>query len=106
MFQPNAYISLDFSEGLAEVFRLLPEDAGDVRGGMVMGEMGLGKNRKKIVYEQPEVKEVNALQHELALFVQAATHGTTPAVTADDARRALEVATSIMEKISQQRLPV
>lgn len=106
LFQPNAYISLDFSEGLAEVFRLMPEDAGDVRGAMVLGEMGLGKNRKKIVYEQPEAKEINALQHELALFVQAVKNGTTPAVTADDARRALEVAASIMQKISQQRLPV
>jgi predicted dehydrogenase len=105
LFQPNAYISLDFSEGLAEVFRLMPEDAGDVRGAMVLGEMGLGKNRKKIVYEQPEAKEINALQHELALFVQAVRNGTAPAVTADDARRALEVAASIMQKISQQRLP-
>ena len=106
MFQPNAYISLDFSEGLAEIFRLLPEDADDVRGAMVLGEMGLGKNRKKIVYEQPEVKEVNALRHELELFVSAVKNGTTPPVTADDARRALEVATSIMHKISEQRMPV
>jgi predicted dehydrogenase len=106
MFQPNAYISLDFSEGLAEVFRLLPEDAADVRGAMVLGEMGLGKNRKKIVYEQPEAKEVNALRLELELFVSAIRNDTMPAVTADDARRALEVATSIMTKISQQRMPV
>jgi predicted dehydrogenase len=105
MFQPNAYISLDFSEGLAEVFRLLPEDAADVRGAMVLGEMGLGKNRKKIVYEQPEPKEVNALRYELELFVSAVRNGTPPPVTADDARRALEVATSIMQKISQQRMP-
>jgi predicted dehydrogenase len=105
MFQPNAYISLDFSEGLAEVFRLLPEDAADVRGAMVLGEMGLGKNRKKIVYEQPEPKEVNALRYELELFVNAVRNGTPPPVTADDARRALEVATSIMQKISQQRMP-
>ena len=49
---------------------MLPEDAADVRGAMVLGEMGLGKNRKKIVYEQPEVKEVNALRYELELFVR------------------------------------
>lgn len=106
LFQPNAYVSLDFSEGLAEIFRLLPEETGDVRGAMVLGEMGLGKNRKKIVYEQPEPKEVNALRHELELFVHAVRTGTAPAVTAADARRALEVATSIMQKIGQQRMPV
>ena len=106
LFQPNAYISLDFAEGMAEVFRLVGEDAPDVSGAMVLGEMGLGKNRKKIVYEQPEPREVNALRHELGLFVSAVANGTAPVVTADDARRALEVATSIMQKISQQQLPV
>lgn len=105
LFQPNAYISIDFSEGLAEVFRLLPEDAPDVRGTMVLGEMGLGKNRKKIIYEQPETREVNALRHELELFVHTVQTGGVPVVTADDARRALEVATSILQKIDQQRLP-
>jgi predicted dehydrogenase len=106
LFQPNAYISIDFSEGLAEVFRLMPEDAPEVRGTMVLGEMGLGKNRKKIIYEQPETREVNALRHELELFVNTVRTGGTPVVTADDARRALEVAASIMQKIDQQRIPV
>jgi hypothetical protein len=32
--------------------------------------------------------------------VSAVANGTAPVVTADDARRALEVATSIMQKIS------
>jgi len=105
LFQPNAYISLDFAEGMAEVFRLLPEDAPDARGAMVLGEMGLGKNRKRIVYEQPEPREVNALRYELQLFADAVKNGTPPAVTAEDAKRALEVATSIMQKIGQQQLP-
>jgi predicted dehydrogenase len=105
LFQPNAYISIDFSEGVAEVFRLLPEDAPDLRGTMVLGEMGLGKNRKKIIYEQPETKEVNALRHELELFAATVQTGGEPVVTADDARRALEVAASIMNKIDQQQMP-
>jgi predicted dehydrogenase len=105
LFQPSGYISIDFSEGLAEVFRLLPEDAPEVRGTMVLGEMGLGKNRKKIIYEQPETREVNPLKHELELFINAAQTGSTPVVTAEDARRALEVATSIMKKIDQQVMP-
>ena len=42
-------------------------------GRWCLGEMGLGKNRKKIVYEQPEPKEVNALRHELELFVNGCT---------------------------------
>ncbi len=105
LFQPSGYISIDFSEGMAEVFRLLPEDAPEIRGTMVLGEMGMGKNRKKIIYEQPQTKEVNALRYELELFVGAVQNGTAPVVTGEDARRALEVATSIMNKIAQQPLP-
>lgn len=105
LFQPNAYISIDFSEGIAEVFQLLPEDAPAVRGGMVLGEMGLGKHRKRIVYEQPEPREVNALRHELQLFAQSVTTGTPPVVSAREAKQALEVATRIMQIISQQQLP-
>lgn len=106
MFQHNAYISLDFSEGMAEVFRLVPEGGPDVRGAMVLGEMGIGKNRKKIVYEQPEPREVNALRYELQLFIDAVRQGTTPVVTAEDATRALVVAMDIMQKIGQLHMPV
>ncbi len=106
MFQHNAYISLDFSEGMAEVFRLVPEGSPDVRGAMVLGEMGIGKNRKKIMYEQPEPREVNALRYELQLFIDAVRQGTAPVVTAEDATRALVVAMDIMQKIGQQNVPV
>jgi predicted dehydrogenase len=105
LFQPSGYISIDFLEGMAEVFRLLPEDAPEIRGTMVLGEMGLGKNRKKIIYEQPVTKDVNALRYELELFVSAVQNGTPPVVSGEDARRALQVATSIMHKIAQQILP-
>jgi predicted dehydrogenase len=105
LFQPNAYISMDFSEGMAEVFRLTPEGSPDIKGTMVLGEMGMGKNRKKILYEQPKTREVNALRYELELFVNAVQTGGTPVVTADDARRALDIATSILRKIDQQQMP-
>jgi len=102
LFQKNGYISIDFSEGVAEVFRLVGEDEPDVKGTMMLGELGSGKHRRKIVYELPEVKEVNALKHELQLFVSAIASGTRPVVSGEDGKHALEVANAIMEKISQQ----
>ena len=102
LFQKSGYISIDFSEGIAEVFRLVGEDEPDVRGTMMLGELGSGKHRRKIVYELPEVKEVNALKHELQLFVSAIASGTRPVVSGEDGKHALEVANAIMEKISQQ----
>ncbi|HMD13465.1 MAG TPA: Gfo/Idh/MocA family oxidoreductase [Bacteroidota bacterium] len=104
LFQKDAYISVDFSEGLAEVFRLVDVDAQSVVPTMMLGEMEFGASKRKIVYEQPPVKEVNALRYELELFADAVRMGTTPLVTAEDGLHALEVAHEIMEKIRQQKL--
>ncbi len=106
LFQPSGYISIDFSEGLAEVFRLVGEDEPETEGTMMLGELGSGKYKRKIVYQQPEVKEVNALRYELELFAEAIMKGKRPVVSGEDGKRALEVASIILEKIGQQKLPV
>ncbi|HTO93661.1 MAG TPA: Gfo/Idh/MocA family oxidoreductase [Bacteroidota bacterium] len=106
LFQKSGYISIDFSEGTAEVFRLVGEGEPEAKGTMMLGELGSGKHRRKIVYELPEVKEVNALRHELALFADAIVTGRPPVVSGEDGARALEVAGAIMEKISQQSFAV
>jgi predicted dehydrogenase len=102
LFQPDTYISIDFSEGLAEVFRLVGEGEPEVKGTLVLGELGAGARKKRILYEQPEVREVNALKHEIGLFLHAVTTGAPPVVSGEDGKRALEVADIIMKKISQQ----
>ena len=102
LFQKSGYISIDFLEGIAEVFRLVGEDEPDVKVTMMLGEIGSGKYKRRIVYELPEVKEVNALRHELSLFATSVRAGTPPEVSGEDGKRALEVASTIMEKISQQ----
>jgi predicted dehydrogenase len=106
LFQHNTYISIDFSEGMAEVFRLVGEGEPETKGTLMLGELGSGARKKKIVYEQPEVKEVNALKHELGLFVDAVRTNSPPLVSGEDGMRALEVANIIMQKISQQAIPV
>jgi len=102
LFQKSGYISIDFSEGSAEVFRLVGEDEPDAKGTMMLGELGAGKHRRKIVYELPEVREVNALRYELEAFAASIATGRRPVVSGEDGKRALEVANVIMEKISQQ----
>ncbi|MBP1649722.1 MAG: putative dehydrogenase [Bacteroidetes bacterium] len=106
LFQPSGYISIDFSEGLAEVFRLVGEDEPETKGTMMLGELGSGKYKRKIVYEQPEVKEVNALRYELEQFAEVIAKGKRPVVSGEDGKRALEVAAIILEKIGQQKMPV
>ena len=105
LFQRNEYISLDFSEGTVEVFRLVDAADPGATGTLMLGELGSGKLKRKIVYEQPEVKHVNALKHELTLFIEAITGNTRPIIGAEEGKRALEVAQVIMEKIQQQKIP-
>ncbi len=102
LFQPSSYISIDFLQGVSEVFRLASEEDPREEGTLMLGELGSGKHKRKIVYEQPEVREVNALRHELELFAGCARTGDVPVVSGEDGRRALEVAGIIMTKISEQ----
>ncbi len=106
LFQPNAYISIDFSEGVSEVFRLVGEHEPEAKGTLMLGELGSGSRKRKIVYEQPEVKEVNALKHELGLFVESVRTGKAPIVGGEDGKHALEIAGVIMDKIGQQVIPM
>lgn len=99
IFQKDAYISLDFQSGVSEVFRLVPTDQAVETGHINFGEMGIGEKKKKIIYEQPEVREVNALQYELNLFVQSVRKNERPVVSGEDGLRALIVAEEIIEKI-------
>ncbi len=103
LFQRSEYISIDFSEGLSEVFKLVDE-ADDTTGMLTLGEIGVGGRRRKIIYGQPEVKELNALRYEMEMFVRSARGGPPPVVTGEDGKRALEVADRIMEKIRRQPL--
>jgi predicted dehydrogenase len=103
LFQRDAYISIDFSDGVAEVFRLVEETA-DVPNTMMLGKIEHGSQKRKIIYEQPEVKDINPLKYELESFIDAIQHDGVPMVTAGDAKQALEVAHAIMEKINQQKL--
>jgi len=104
IFQRDNYIALDFVTGVAEAYRLLSPDS-EVRPTQIsFGEIGIGEKRKKLVYEQPEQKEVNALQYELQLFVNSVLNKTKPVVSGVDGLRALKVAEIIIQKINAQRI--
>ncbi len=104
MFQRDAYISLDFNDGVTEIFRLVNPNEVDLSGKITFGEMGVGEKRKMIVYEQPQLKEINALQHELQLFVDCVGKNSEPVVTGVDGLRALKVAQAIIKKIEENKI--
>jgi predicted dehydrogenase len=104
IFQKDSYVALDFITGVSEAYRLLAPDAEVITTQISFGEIGVGEKRKKLVYEQPEQKEINALQYELQLFVNSVLNKTKPLVSGVDGLRALKVAELIIEKIQSQKI--
>jgi predicted dehydrogenase len=102
MFQHDAYISVDFQQGLAEVFRLVDEGDPDLKPTLMLGQIERGAKKRLIVYEQPEVKDVNALEFELQTFIESIRNDTPPPVSGRDGLQALEVAQEILQIIESQ----
>jgi predicted dehydrogenase len=106
LFQQDAYISLDFAQGLAEVFRLVDEDTPNTKPTLRLGKIDQGQHKRLIIYEQPEVKEVNALKYELEQFVGSVQKDSEPPVTGRDGLQALEVAQEILRAIESQKAKI
>ena len=104
LFQRDAYISIDFAQGLAEVFRLVDEQTPNVKSTMMLGKIDQGQHKRIIVYEQPEVHEVNALKYELERFVESVQKNIETPVNGRDGLHALEVAQEILQKIGSQKI--
>jgi predicted dehydrogenase len=103
IFQRDAYVSIDFLQGLTEVFRLVSPEAAMTAGKfpVVLGKLDQGTHPRHIVYEKLQAPEGNALKMELESFIHSIRTGAPPPVTGEDGRRALEVATTIAEVIKK-----
>ena len=104
LFQKDHYISLDFITGVSEVYRLQPLDEPALPNSISFGEIGVGERKKRLIYEQPESKEVNALNYELQLFVDSVLYDKKIIVSGEDGLRALKVAEIIIQKIEQAKV--
>lgn len=99
IFQKDNYIALDFNTGVSEVFRLIPATEEVDTAHINYGEIGIGNKKKKVIYEQPEIVEVNALKYELRLFILSILNDEKPIVSGEDGMKALQVAEIIIKKI-------
>ena len=103
IFQKDTYLSLDFITGTSEVYRLIPAEEKNDSHFISFGEIGVGEHKKKVIYEQPQIKEVNALKYELRLFIKSIHEKTKPVISGEDGHRALRIAETILNKIEQSR---
>jgi predicted dehydrogenase len=104
IFQRDTYISLDFITGVSEVYRLIPADQSVNPASISFGEIGIDERKKRIVYEQPEIREINALQYELSLFVKSIISDSRPVVSGEDGLQALKVAERIIQSIEASKV--
>ncbi len=106
IFAKDAYLSLDFGTKSAEIFRLADEGAngGTLHTGLTMklGEIDKGDVPRTIIYERPDVPELNPLKYELELFRDAIVNDTVPVVSGEDGLKALQVAEQILRSIEAE----
>jgi predicted dehydrogenase len=106
LFQKNSYISLDFLERSAEIYKLVDVDFVPPEGKerkTVIGNIPIGQVGKTIIYEKPEIKTEDMLTSEIESFLNAVKNKTRPKVSGEDGKKALEVALEIAAKAKKHR---
>lgn len=97
-FQKDAYISVDFLTKEMEVVRM--EDVeGEPDPFDMIFDLGEGKPVKRILFDKPDIPEINAIKEELSTFHDAIVNDTIPVVPIEDGQLALEVAQQIVDKL-------
>jgi predicted dehydrogenase len=101
LFQQDAYLSLDFIEGKAEIFKLAgPADEGIPA--LELGQIEKASQPRRIIYLQPTAPQANALKLELEMFLSAVMNGSAVPVSGEDGVRALELAQEIYRQIESR----
>jgi predicted dehydrogenase len=99
-FQKDAYITVDFLEKKAEVVRMRSIDKEPENPMSMVIDLGSGKGMKEIIFDQPEIKQSNAIVSELESFYNAISTNQTPPVSIEDGYNVLDVAYQILGKVN------
>lgn len=97
IFQPSAYLSLDFSIPELEVYRLVTEST--PQDEPIAWPVWQGK---AIIREQPELVPTNAIAEEHHAFIKSILDGEPAVVSLSDGIAALRVATEIERRIAER----
>lgn len=102
IFQPGAYISMDFLKKKSDLFRI-EDTAPPANTETNHFEIDLPDNSKKyITFETAEKKDINAIQMELELFHKSITQNKPVPVSVLDGYNAMHLAQQILDKINTQ----
>ncbi|HHE55850.1 MAG TPA: Gfo/Idh/MocA family oxidoreductase [Caldithrix abyssi] len=106
IFQKDAYISMDFNDGVSEIFYLENDDHPIFENGTLalsLGQLELGELKREIKYNRLKREQVNPLQAELISFIDAIKNNLQPAVTIQDGINALSLAQKVMKEIKRHQ---
>ena len=98
LFQPDAYISLDFLEKEAQVIRLQDAQPDDPEDFLLQTASG----KRRISIEQPKIQDGNAIKMELESLYDSILHDRRPEVGLEEAYKALELAYRIIENADER----
>lgn len=98
-FQRDAYISVDYLEKTCEVVKM--KDAPEVPGEWDMILQNAEGVKKQIYFDNPDIKNNNAILDELESFATAIENNTEPTVTLEDGTNALRIAYQIIDAFSK-----
>jgi predicted dehydrogenase len=101
IFQPGAYISMDFLKKKSDIFSIADQAPADADINFFELELQ-DKAKKFITFETAEKKDVNAIKMELELFQEAIVNDTPVPVSAQDGYNAMHLAQQILDKINHQ----
>lgn len=99
-FQRDAYISIDFLEKKCEVVKM--KDAPEQPDEFAMILQNAEGKRKQIYFDNPKIKDNNAILEELESLAEAIEKNSTPKVTLQQGANALKVANQIMDIINSE----
>lgn len=100
LFQPNCYISIDFLENKAEVYKLLEKQSDDKSSALFK----ITENKFLSVEHPPIKNNINPIGEELMSFFESLLNNKKTAVSLEDASKAVLIAETIIEKI-REKLP-
>lgn len=100
-FQKDAYIGIDFLDKEVNLVKLRPADAETEKDPYAMViDSGNKKGKKQICFENPKIEKINSIKLELECLAESIEKNTSPKVTIEDGHRALEVAHTILDRLT------
>ncbi len=106
LFQKDAYISMDFIEGVSEIFYIPQENQTPFHDGTLavsLGKIEDGETHREIKYNRLQRKNLNPLKKELSSFVQSIQNNKPAMVSAEEGLAALHLADQIIDRIEMHR---